>query len=316
MTVTIDDIKAARDRIRPYIHQTPLLSSEQLSRELGVDIYFKGEHLQKVGAFKARGAANTVFSLTDEEASAGVATHSSGNHGAALARAARLRGIPAHVVVPENANPTKVDAIAAYGAKVIRCAATLEAREDTLKKTVAETGAVVVHPYDDARVIAGQGTTALEILEQMHAMGQKLDALITPVGGGGLLAGSATAVRARSHADVFGAEPSDADDAYRSFKSGTRVTQHTPRTIADGLQTTLGANNFKIIQKHVTDILLVDEDEIVDAMKLIWSRLKQVVEPSSAVALAALIKERQRFQGQTVCLVLTGGNVDLSNLPF
>lgn len=314
--ISLGDVQIARERIAPYVHETPLLSSDQLSRELGVNLYFKSEHLQKVGAFKARGAANTVFSLTDEEAKCGVATHSSGNHGAALARAAQLRDIPAHIVVPENANASKVAAIEGYGAEIIRCESTLAARESTLAATVEKTGAVVVHPYDDPRVIAGQGTCALEVLAQMASHREKLHALITPVGGGGLLAGSATVIKAKSHASVFGAEPSGADDAYRSFTTGDRVTEHTPETIADGLRTTLGKENFEIIRENVDDILLVDEDEIVDAMKLIWTRLKQVVEPSSAVCLAALIKNKERFQGQTVCLILTGGNVDLSDLPF
>ncbi len=316
MSIDIDDVRAARDRIQPYIHQTPLLSSEQLNQELGVEVFFKGEHLQKVGAFKARGAANTILSLSEEEASHGVATHSSGNHGAAVARTAKLRGIRAHIIVPENANPSKVAAIAAYGAEIIRCQSTLEAREEMLAKVVADTGAVMVHPYDDPRVIAGQGTMPLEILEQVKSLGRKLDVLMIPVGGGGLLAGSAVVINAQSRADVYGAEPAGADDAYRSFHSGERVTAHDPHTIADGLRTTLGAHNFEIIQKLVKDIILVEEDEIVEAMKLIWTRLKQVVEPSSAVCLAALMKQREQFQGKTVCLVLTGGNVDLENLPF
>lgn len=314
--VTLSDVQRARERIRPYIHETPLLSSDQLSREMGVNLYFKSEHLQKVGAFKARGAANAVYSLSDDEARSGVATHSSGNHGAALARAAQLRGVPAYVVVPENANQMKVDAIASYGAEIIRCASTLESREATLAETVANFGAAVVHPYDDPRVIAGQGTCALEILEQMASHRETLHALITPVGGGGLLAGSAIVTRTKSQSAVFGAEPSGADDAYRSFKTGNRVSQHQPETIADGLRTTLGVKNFEIIRENVDDIMLVTEDEIVTAMKLIWTRLKQVVEPSSAVCFAALAKHRDRFQGQTVCLVLTGGNVDLANLPF
>jgi threonine dehydratase len=314
--VSLADVKAARERIRPYVHETPLLSSEQLSRELGINLYFKAEHLQKVGAFKARGAANTVYSLTDEQAANGVATHSSGNHGAALARAAQLRGIPAHVVVPQNANQTKVDAIASYGAHIIRCESTLAAREASLADVVTNTGAEVVHPYDDPRVIAGQGTCALEVLEQMGSHRETLHALITPVGGGGLLAGSAVVVKARNHGDIFGAEPEGADDAYRSFKSGVRVTDQVPNTIADGLRTTLGERNFEIIKHDVDDVFVVSEEEIVHAMKLIWTRLKQVVEASSAVPFAALSKNRERFQGQTVCLVLTGGNVDLSDLPF
>jgi threonine dehydratase len=268
--------------------------------------------LQKVGAFKARGAANAVFSLSDAQAQLGVATHSSGNHGAALARAAQLRGIPAHIVVPENAKRAKTDAIAGYGGRVIRCESTLAAREATLAQVVEETGASIVHPYDDPRVIAGQGTTALEILEQTD----QLDAIVMPVGGGGLLAGSSLVLKNRSSAKVYGAEPASADDAYRSFKTGTRVTEHTPKTMADGLQTTLGEQNFIIIREHVDDILLVTEDQIVAAMRLIWSRLKQVVETSSAVTLAAVINNPDLFKDQTVCLVLTGGNVDLADLPF
>ena len=312
MSVTLDDIKAARARIRPYIHETPVLSSEQLNRETGATLLFKCEHLQKVGAFKARGAANTVFSLSDAEAKPGVATHSSGNHGAALARAAQLRGIPAHIVVPKNAKLAKISAIEGYGGHVIRCESNLAAREATLIQVVSETNATVVHPYDDERVIAGQATTALEILEQIS----DLDGVVIPVGGGGLLAGSSCVFKAMSDAKVYGAEPAMADDAFRSFTSGVRVTEHTPKTIADGLQTTLGEKNFNIIRELVDDILLVSEVEIVSAMGLIWSRLKQVVEPSSAVTLAAVIKYPQLFQNQKICLILTGGNVDLADLPF
>jgi threonine dehydratase len=312
LPVSLADIEAARTRISPYVHVTPILRSTQLNREIGADLLFKSEHLQKVGAFKARGAANAVFSLSDAQAQLGVATHSSGNHGAALARAAQLRGIPAHIVVPENAKRAKTDAIAGYGGRVIRCESTLAAREATLAQVVEETGASIVHPYDDPRVIAGQGTTALEILEQTD----QLDAIVMPVGGGGLLAGSSLVLKNRSSAKVYGAEPASADDAYRSFKTGTRVTEHTPKTMADGLQTTLGEQNFIIIREHVDDILLVTEDQIVAAMRLIWSRLKQVVETSSAVTLAAVINNPDLFKDQTVCLVLTGGNVDLADLPF
>ena len=310
--ILVSDIEAAHDRIRPYVHQTPILTSAQLDQETGAKLLFKAEHLQKVGAFKARGATNAVFSLSDAEAGSGVATHSSGNHGAALARAAQLRGIPAHIVVPENARLAKTDAIAGYNGQVIRCESTLADREATLSQVIAETGATLVHPYDDLRVIAGQGTTALEILAQTD----QLDSIVIPVGGGGLLAGSGLVFRDRSNALVYGAEPATADDAYRSFKSGVRVTEHTPKTVADGLQTTLGEHNFSIIRDCVDDILLVTEAEIVAAMGLIWSRLKQVVEPSSAVTLAAVLKHPELFKDQTVCLILTGGNVDLGDLPF
>lgn len=312
MSVSVADIEAAQSRIRSHIHVTPILQSEQLNLETGVNLLFKAEHLQKVGAFKARGAANAVFSLSDSEAAAGVATHSSGNHGAALARAAQLRNIPAHIVVPENAKRAKTDAIFGYGGRVIRCESTLAARETTLEKVVGETGATIVHPYDDPRVIAGQGTTALEIIEQIP----QFDSVVIPVGGGGLLAGSSLVFKSRTDARVYGAEPASADDAYRSFKSGVRVTEHVPKTIADGLQTTLGVENFAIIKDHVDDILLVTEEQIVAAMALIWSRLKQVVEPSAAVTLAAVMSHSELFQGQTVCLVLTGGNIDLGDLPF
>lgn len=312
MPVSVADIEEAQNRIRPFIHVTPILQSAQLNSETGVNLLFKAEHLQKVGAFKARGAANAVFSLTDAQAKAGVATHSSGNHGAALARAAQLRKIPAHIVVPENAKRAKTDAISGYGGHVIRCESTLAAREATLEKVVRETGATVVHPYDDSRVIAGQGTTALEIIEQTS----QFDSVVIPVGGGGLLAGSSLVFKSRTDARVYGAEPASADDAYRSFKSGVRVTEHVPKTIADGLQTTLGLENFAIIKENVDDILLVTEEQIVEAMALIWSRLKQVVEPSSAVTLAAVMNHAELFQGRTVCLILTGGNVDLGNLPF
>jgi len=312
LSVTFADVEAARDRIRSYVHETPLLSSHQLDMESGATLVFKAEHLQKVGAFKARGAANAVFSLSDMEASSGVATHSSGNHGAALARAAQLRGISAHIVVPENAKLAKVNAISAYGGRVIRCESSLAAREAALERVVKDTGAAIIHPYDDARVIAGQGTTALEILAQTD----RLDAVVIPVGGGGLLAGSSVVFKTQSKVKVYGAEPASADDAYRSFKSGIRVISHTPKTMADGLQTTLGEQNFAIIRERVDDILLVSEDEIVAAMRLIWSRLKQVVEPSSAVTLAAVLKYPELFQNQKVCLILTGGNLDLDDLPF
>jgi len=287
------------------------MQSELLSAMAGAPLWFKCENLQKAGAFKSRGAVNAVFSLADEEAARGVATHSSGNHGAALARAAQLRGIPAYIVVPENARAVKKAAIRQYGGEVIECAATLDAREARLAEVVASTGAWFVPPYDDDRIIAGQGTAALEMLEQVDG----LECLVAPVGGGGLLAGSVIAC-ADSGVAVFGAEPEMADDAYRSLQTGRRVTSHVPNTIADGLLTTLGKRNFEILRDRVAGILLVSEREIVDAMALVWTRLKLVVEPSAAVTLAAILRNPDVFTGKRTGAILTGGNVDIADLPF
>lgn len=311
MTVTFDDVLKAAKRIEGRVHRTPIFTSERLNEIAGAELFFKSENLQKSGSFKARGAVNAAFSLTYEQAKKGVATHSSGNHGAALARAAELRGIPAYIVVPENAKAVKKAAIESYGGKVIECTATLQAREDTLAEVVDETGAFFVHPYDQTEIIAGQGTAALELTEQVD----DLDVIITPIGGGGLLAGSTLVAEQRS-IDIYGAEPAGADDAYRSFKSGERVTEHVPDTICDGLLTTVGERNFDVIRHKVRDILLATDEETVEAMKLIWSRMKVVVEPSSAVMLAALLNKRRLFKGRRVGLVLTGGNVDLEDLPF
>lgn len=310
ITLDADDVLAAAGRIAPWVHRTPVLTSEALDDIAGCRLFFKCENLQKAGAFKSRGACNAVFALSDDAAARGVATHSSGNHGAALARAAKLRGIPAYIVVPENANAVKKAAISSYGAEIIECESTLEARESTLDRVLERTGATMVHPYDDDFVIAGQGTATLELM----ADAPDLDAVITPVGGGGLLAGSA--LIAAGKARVYAAEPSGADDAYRSFRSGERVTSHVPDTICDGLLTTVGERNFAIMQRDVEDVLLADDAAIVAAMKLIWTRLKIVTEPSSAVTLAALLGHPDRFAGKRVGLVLTGGNVDLSKLPF
>lgn len=311
MSVTIDDVRQAHARIRPYVHNTPVMTSERLDELAGARLVFKCEHMQKAGAFKTRGAVNAVFGLEQEVARAGVATHSSGNHGAALARAAMMRGIPAWIIVPGNAKRVKKEAIRAYGGEIVECESTLAAREEILKRVLGETGAHFVPPYDDDRIIAGQGTAALELLEDAP----DLDAVITPVGGGGLLAGSAI-VGAAMDVDVFGAEPEMADDAARSFRSGQRVTHHVPQTIADGLQTTLGERNFAIIREMAADILLVSEQEIVNAMRLIWTRLKQVVEPSAAVTLAVVMRYRARFAGRRLGLILTGGNLDVEQLPL
>ncbi len=307
----IEDVRGAAARISAYIHRTPVMQSELLNLLTGTRIFFKCENLQKAGAFKARGAMNAVLSLTDAEAGHGVATHSSGNHGAALARAAKIRGIPAYIVVPEGARAVKQAAIRQYGGTIIDCAPTLAAREATLADIVDRTGAHFVPPYDDDRVIAGQGTAMLELIEQVAG----LDTVIAPVGGGGLLAGCA--VVAREHKiSVFGAEPEGADDAYRSFKSGVRVTSHVPKTIADGLQTTLGSRNFDIIRLHVDDILLVPDSETIDAMRLLWTRTKLIVEPSAAVTLAAILRYPAQFVGKRVGVILSGGNVDPGDLPF
>ena len=308
--IDIRDVRAAAARIKDHVHETPVLTSDQLNAATGCQLFFKCENLQKAGAFKSRGAVNATFALSEEHAIQGVATHSSGNHGAALARAAALRDIPAYVVVPANANQVKKTAIASYGAEVIECEPTLKAREESLARVVADTGATEIHPYNDHQVIAGQGTAALELIHQISG----LEALIAPVGGGGMLAGSATVCY--PGIEVYAAEPEGADDAYQSFKSGQLVTHHVPNTICDGLLTTIGRKNFEIIQAKVSDILLVTDQEVVAAMKLIWTRLKQVVEPSSAVTLAAVIRNRSRFEGKRVGLMLTGGNVDPDHLPF
>ncbi len=295
-----DVIDAAR-RIAPYVHRTPVMQSEQLDRLAGCRLFFKAEHLQKVGAFKTRGAINAVCSLAPDEAARGVATHSSGNHGAALARAARLRGIPAWIVVPSDASDVKKSVIAEWGATIIESEPGLPARERTLSGVLERTGATEIHPYDDDRIIAGQGTAALELLEQVR----DIDSIVVPVGGGGLLAGSLLV----STLPVYGAEPEAADDAFRSLQTGCRVTRHEPDTVCDGLQTTLGERNFRIIRDRVEDILLVSETEILAAMKLVWTRLKQVIEPSSATTLAAVLRNPERFSGRRVGLILTGGNI-------
>ena len=309
----IEAIKAAQARIAPYVHRTPIYTSTLLDQKCGCSLMFKCENLQKVGAFKARGASNAVFSLSVKEMSNGVATHSSGNHGAALAMAAGKRGIPAHIVMPSNAPAVKKEAVAAYGATIIECAPTLIAREETLEQVVAATGAEVVHPYNDGRVIAGQGTVGLEILEQI----ENIDTVVVPVGGGGLLAGVALAVKSlKPEIEVVAIEPAGADDAFRSFGLGELILQTSPDTIADGLRSSLGELNFAIIQKNVDTILTVEDATIITAMKLQWSRLKTVVEPSGAVTFAGVLEHPERFRNRRVALVISGGNLDLDNLPW
>jgi len=315
MTVlpSFSDIEKAHTRIRPYIHQTPVLSSQSINEIVGANLFFKCENLQKVGAFKFRGACNSVFSLTDEEAQNGVCTHSSGNHAAALALAARMRGIPAYIVMPENAPEIKKIAVAGYGAQITFCTPTLEARESTLKKVAEETGATEIHPYNYFNVICGQGTAAKELIEEIG----QLDIVMAPVGGGGLLSGTALTTKALlPSAQVIAAEPAGADDAFRSFYSKTLQPSVAPKTIADGLLTSLGSLTFPIILNNVNQIVTVSEENIVAAMRMIWERMKIIIEPSSAVPLAAILENKVDVKGKKVGIILSGGNVDLGKLPF
>ena len=310
---TIDDIREAARRIKPYAHRTPVLTCTALNDICEAELFFKCENFQKVGAFKIRGATNAVFSLSDEEAARGVATHSSGNHAAALAQAARWRGVPAHVVMPENSPAIKVKAVQGYGAVIHFCESNLRAREEGLERVVEKMGAAFVHPYNDYRVIAGQGTAALELCEDVGG----LDIAIAPVGGGGLLSGTALTVSALSPETlIIAAEPERADDAYRSFAAGEIIPAEHPDTIADGLRTSLGTRTFPIIKRLVQDIVTVSEESIVEAMRAIWERMKIIIEPSAAVPLAALRTRPEGFRGKRVGLILSGGNVDLENLPW
>jgi threonine dehydratase len=310
---TLKDIQVAAYRIEGIVNRTPVMTSRSINDMTGGELYFKCENLQRVGAFKFRGATNAVLSLRDEEAVNGVATHSSGNHAQALALAARNRGIPAFIVMPKNSPRVKVEAVKSYGAQITFCEPTLEARESTLEKVVDHTGAHFVHPYDDPRIIAGQGTAALELIDEID----HLDIIMAPVGGGGLLSGTALAVKyVNKKTEVIAAEPLNADDAYRSFKSGTIVPSNNPDTIADGLKTSLGELNFGIIMKHVDDIVTVSEEGIVRAMRTIWERMKLIVEPSAAVPLGALLEGKLDVKGKKVGIILSGGNVDLDELPW
>jgi len=313
IAVDLAAVRAAHARIRPHVHRTPMLTSRSLDAAAESKLFFKCENLQKVGAFKARGACNAVFSLDDAEARRGVITHSSGNHGAAVAWAAGRRGIPAWVVMPENSAEIKKAAVKGLGATVRFCAPTLEARDTICAAVQAETGAVLVHPYDDWRGIAGQGTAALELLEEVP----DLDAIITPVGGGGLLSGTAIASRGiKPSIHVYGAEPAGADDAWRSLQSGRIVPQTDPRTIADGLRSSLGVKTFAVLSTLVDAIGTTSEEAIVRAMRLTWDKLKLVIEPSSAVPLAALLERKLPVAGLRVGIVISGGNVDLDRLPW
>ena len=311
--LTLEQVHEAHQRIKDKINRTPVMTSHTLDSDVGAQLFFKCENFQKIGAFKARGATNAVFCLSEAQARKGVATHSSGNHGAALARAARLRAIPACVVMPNNASRVKRESVERYGGNVVLCEPTLEARENTLERVIADTGASVVHPYNDLRVMAGQGTTAVELIESVA----DLDVIFCPVGGGGLLSGVAVAAKNISPSiRIIGVEPAAADDAARSFKTGRIVPSVNPRTIADGLRTSLGDKPFAEIQRYVDDIVTVSEESIVGAMRRIWEVMKILVEPSSAVAYAAVVEAKVDVGRKKVGLILTGGNVDLDTLPW
>jgi threonine dehydratase len=309
---TFDDVLAAHQRIAPYIHNTPVLTSSYLNQLSGAELFFKCENLQKVGAFKARGAINAVFGLDDDVAAKGVATHSSGNHAGALSYAAAQRGITATVVMPRTAPETKKAAVRSYGGKILECEPTQAAREGMLEQVIAETGADMVHPYDDARVIAGQATCALELQRDI----EDLDAVVAPVGGGGLISGTCLTLSQLSpRTRVFAAEPEAADDAYRSLQAGEIVLRDGQHSVADGLNTNLKPRTWHFVSSFIEDILLVSEAEILDAMYLTWQRMKIIIEPSSAVPLAAILKYPEKFQGQRVGIIITGGNVELQACP-
>jgi threonine dehydratase len=314
--VTAPDLAAIREahrRIAPHIHHTPVLTSESLDEIAGACLFFKCENFQRTGSFKIRGATNAVFSLSESEAKHGVVTHSSGNHAAALSCAARRRGIPAWVVMPRNAPKVKIQAVEAYGGKITFCEPTLQARESTAKEILARTGAVLIHPFDDDRILAGQGTAALELLEEIP----DLDIVIAPVSGGGLLSGTGIAARgARPEIRVIGGEPKGADDAFQSLAAGKIVPVEHPDTIADGLRATLAPRTFAILRSLGAEISRVTEDEIVGAMRLLWERMKIVVEPSGAVSAAPALNRRIGAEGRRIGIILSGGNVDLGALPF
>jgi threonine dehydratase len=310
---TLEDIRQAAVRIKPYAHRTPVLTCTSLNHLAAAHLFFKCENLQKVGAFKFRGATNAVFALTEAEAQRGVATHSSGNHGAAVALAARLRGVKAYIVMPKNVPAVKHAAVAAYGGTIVWCEPTQAAREATLAQMVQETGATFIHPYNDARVIAGQGTAAFELLEDVPA----LDMIVVPVGGGGLVSGTALSAAGMSPTTrVIAAEPTGADDAFRSLQSGRIVPSLNPQTIADGLRTSLGELTFAIIRQHVEQIVTVREEAIISAMRDVWERMKLLIEPSAAVPVAAVLAHSVDLHGKRVGIILSGGNVDLENLPW
>jgi len=310
---TFEDVKAAHKRIAPYIHRTPVLTSSYFNSLSGAELFFKCENFQKAGVFKVRGACNAVFGLSDEKAAKGVATHSSGNHALSLSYAAGCRGIQATVVMPRTAPEAKKAAVRGYGGEVLECEPSTAAREEMLNELVARTGADFVHPYNDHRVIAGQGTCSLELYQDIG----DLDAIVAPIGGGGMISGTCLTMSNLSpKTAIYAAEPKNADDAYRSFHAGAIIEDDSPQTVADGLKVSLRPRTWHFVSKYVTDILLATEAEIIEAMYLTWQRMKIVIEPSSAVPLATILKNKPLFEGKRVGVILTGGNVDLKKLPW
>ena len=311
--VTLKDIESAHERIRPFIHRTPVLTNSSIDNLIGAKLFFKCENFQKAGSFKIRGASNAVELLSDEEFKRGVATTSSGNHGAALSMAVTRRGGKTKVVMPHNTPKIKVNNVERNGGEVVWCEPDQKYRESVLKDVVDQTGATVVHPYNDERIMAGQGTCAKELLEDVP----DLDSIVSPVSGGGLLSGSLLAAKnMKSSITVYGAEPEEADDAYQSLKLGRIVPNKTINTICDGLRAQIGSKTFPVIQNLVDDIIPIAEEDIINALRMIWERLKIIVEPSCSIALALIINNKQLFEGRNVGLIMSGGNLDLDNLPW
>ncbi|MBD3642427.1 MAG: pyridoxal-phosphate dependent enzyme [Marinobacter sp.] len=310
---TFEDALAARERIEPYIHRTPVLTSRFLNELTGAELFFKCENFQKAGAFKVRGACNAVFGLSEAQARVGVATHSSGNHALSLSYAAGQRGIPVTVVMPHTAPRAKKEAVLGYGGTIVECEPSTSSREAVFAEVVAQSGADFVHPYNDPRVIAGQATCSMELNEQVPG----LEAVIAPIGGGGMISGTClTLSNVAPDVAIYAAEPLNADDAARSFRAGHIIADDAPDTVADGLKVPLKELTWHFVRNHVSDILTASEEEIVDAMKLIWKRMKIVMEPSSAVPLATILKNPELFRGKRVGVIITGGNVDLDALPW
>lgn len=314
---TIDDMYKAHERIKPYIHRTPVMTSSFLNKMAGCEMFFKCENFQKAGAFKVRGASNAVFGLSDEEAKNGVCTHSSGNHALSLSYAAGQRGVPCNVVMPYSAPEAKKAAVRGYGGIITECQPSTTSREEVFAKIQAETGGDFVHPYNDPRVIAGQATCSREFLEQMQELGEKPDMVVAPIGGGGMISGTClTLSNLAPDVKIYAAEPVNADDAARSFKAGHIIADDAPDTIADGLKVPLKDLTWHFVSNYVTDILTATEEEIVEAMKLTWTHMKIIIEPSCAVPLAVILKNKEIFAGKTVGVIITGGNVDLNKLPW
>ncbi len=310
---TFDDVIAAHERIKPYIHRTPVLTSSYLNQLTGAELFFKCENFQKAGAFKVRGASNAVFGLQEDQLAKGVATHSSGNHALSLSYAAGRRGIPCSVVMPRTAPQAKKDAVRGYGGRIVECEPSTSSREAVFAQVQAETGADFVHPYNDPRVIAGQATCSRELLEQVPG----LDAVIAPIGGGGMISGTCLTLSTLAPGmDIYAAEPKNADDAYRSFKAGEIIADDAPDTVADGLKVPLKELTWHFVKNHVSDVFTATEEEIIEAMKMTWKRMKIVMEPSCAVPLATILANPEVFKGRRVGVIITGGNVDLDKLPW